>query len=74
MADAAFHLALLFLGGVVVAVLRQVAHLASDLDLAGDVDASDRRQLVEFGLEPIEGGLGKLVLGLAQGGRAYRSP
>ena len=49
MADAALHLPLLFLGGVVVAVLGQIAELAGGLDLAGDVDAAARRQLLELG-------------------------
>ena len=35
LADAALHVALLVLGGVVVAVLGQVAHEAGGLDLAG---------------------------------------
>ncbi len=44
-ADAGLHLPLLLLGRVVVAVLLEVAHFAGDLDLAGDLDAPDGRQL-----------------------------
>ena len=61
MHDAAFHLALLLLGGVVVAVLGEIAELTGGLDLAGDVDAPARGEVVVLGLEPVEGGLGELL-------------
>src|SRR5690606_29722815 len=59
--DAALHLALLLLRGVVVAVLGQVAELAGGLDLAGDLDPAARRQVVVLGLEPIERSLREVV-------------
>ena len=43
LADAALHVALLVLGGVVVAVLGEVAELAGPLDLLGHLDAAPRR-------------------------------
>ena len=55
LADAALHVALLVLGGVVVAVLGQVAELAGSFDLAGDLDATTCREVLELGLQPIEG-------------------
>ncbi len=59
--DASLHVALVVLGGVVVAVLLQVAELAGGLDLAGDVDAAHRGELVVLGLQPVERLLGEVV-------------
>ena len=62
LADAALHVALLVLGGVVVAVLGQVAQLAGALDLRGDLEAAPRRgEVVELGPQPVVRGLGQLV-------------
>ena len=61
LADAALHVALLVLGGVVVAVLGEVAELAGPLDLRGDLDAAPRGEVVELGLQPVERLLGQLV-------------
>ena len=60
--DAGLGLALLLFGGVVVAVLAEVAHLACRFDLAGDVDAPLGGEVNEFGLQAVVGGLGELVL------------
>ena len=49
--DPALHLALLLLGGVVVAVLGEVAQFAGRLDLAGDVDASAGGEVLVLGGE-----------------------
>src|SRR5699024_1621259 len=51
--DAVLHLALLFLGGVVAAVLLEVALLTGCLDLLRDLDAPITRQVVQLGLEPV---------------------
>ena len=61
LADAALHVALLVLGGVVVAVLAEVAHQAGRLDLLGDLDPTPRGEVVELGLQPFECGTGELV-------------
>ena len=61
LSDAGLHVALEVLGGVVVAVLLEVTELAGRLDLAGDVDASDRDQLVVLGLQPVVGLLGEVM-------------
>ena len=61
LADPGLHLALVVLGGVVVAVLLEVAELPGGLDLAGDVDPTDRGELVVLGLEPVVGLLGEVV-------------
>ena len=55
LADAALHVALLVLGRVVVAVLRQVAELARPLDRLGDLDAAPGGEVVELRLQPVEG-------------------
>jgi hypothetical protein len=60
-ADPALHLPLLLLGGVVVAVLRQIAQLAGDLDLAGDLHSTPGRQVVELLVQPVVRGAGQSV-------------
>ena len=56
--DPGLLLALLLAGGVVAAVLLEVALLASGVDLRGD-DGAVRDQLVELVLEPVVGLLGQ---------------
>src|SRR4029079_9027469 len=58
--DAALHLPLLLLGGVVVAVLGEVAELAGGLDLASDVEPAPRREVLVLGLESVKGRLGEV--------------
>ena len=70
LADAALHVALLVLGGVVVAVLAEVAHQAGRLDLLRDLDPPTGREVVELGLQPVVGGAGELVR--RHSGGAYR--
>ena len=70
--DAAFHLPLLVLGGVVVAVLGQVAQLAGGLDLAGDVRAAVRGQLLELRDQPVVGRLGEVLRGWHEPHRSGR--
>ena len=48
--DAAFHVALLVLGRVVVAVLAEVAEKACRLDLLSDLDAAASGEVVMLGL------------------------
>ena len=60
LADAALHLALLVLGGVVVAVLGEVAELAGRLDLAGDLDPAAGGEVLVLGLQPLVRGAGEL--------------
>ena len=60
LADPALHVALLVLGGVVVAVLGEVAHLAGAFDLVGDLDAAAGGEIVELGLQPVECRAGQL--------------
>src|SRR5947209_7977607 len=48
LADAGLDLALLVFGGVVAAVLLEVALLAGRLELLGDVDARGTAQLLEL--------------------------
>ena len=60
-ADAGLHLALLLLGGVVVAVLRQVPEFTRRLDLAGDLGAAMGGEFLKFGTQTVMGGLGKMV-------------
>ena len=59
--DAALHLSLLFLGGVVVAVLGEVAELAGGFDLAGDVDPTEGGELFVLLLQSLEGGTREMV-------------
>ena len=49
MDDPAFHLALLFLCRVIVAVLGEVAEFASGLDLLGDLDPAPGGEVVVLG-------------------------
>ena len=68
--DAGLLLALLVLGGVVAAVLLEVALLAAGVDLRGHRRAAGH-QLVELGLQPVVGFLGQpdaLVLLVSGGG------
>ena len=51
LADPRLHLALGVLGGVVVAVLREIAEGAGRFDVPGDLDPSARRQVLELGDE-----------------------
>ncbi len=51
LADLGLHEPLLFLGGVVLGVLLEVAVLARHLDLLGDALASRRGELLELGLD-----------------------
>ena len=60
LADPALHVALLVLGGVVVAVLAEVAQLAGRLDLLGDLDAAAGGEIVELGLQPVVRRAGEL--------------
>jgi hypothetical protein len=48
--------ALLVLGRVVAGVLLEIAFLAGDLDLVGDLDAATRREILVLGPESLEGG------------------
>ena len=71
LADLGLHQPLLVLGGVVLGVLLEVAVLARDLDLLGDLLPPRRGQLLQLGLDPQvgvqrEGGRG-LLPGLAGG-------
>ena len=59
LADAAFHLALLVLGRVVVAVLAEVTHQSGRLDLLGNLDPTPRGEVEELGLQPFECGSGR---------------
>ena len=70
LADAGLLLALLVLGGVVAAVLLEVALFAAGVDLRGHRRAAGH-QLVELGLQPVVGFLGQpdaLVLLVSGGG------
>ncbi len=60
LADAAFHVALLVLRRVVVAVLAEVAQQSGRLDLLGDLDPTPGGEVVELGLQPFECGAGEL--------------
>jgi hypothetical protein len=51
--DAALHVTLRLLGGVVVAVLREVAQLTGSFDLPGDLDPPARRQVVVLAPEAL---------------------
>ena len=70
---AGLHHPLLVLGRLVVAVLGQVAQLARDLDLAGDIDAAPRSEVLQLRLEAVEGISGQLGR-LSHGARCYRAP
>ena len=59
LADARLDLALLVFGGVVAAVLLEVALFAGGLDLLGDVGARGTAQLLELGAQPVVGLLGQ---------------
>ncbi len=59
--DSAFHLALFFLGCLIVAVFGEIAQLAGGFDLAGDVDSSPRGEVGVLGKEPVERSLRELL-------------
>ena len=59
--DATLHVPLLVLGGVIAGVLAQVALLAGAFDLLGDLDATAGGQVVELGLQTVDGGSGELL-------------
>ena len=61
LADPALHVPLLVLGGVVVAVLGQIAELAGALDLLGDLDPPAGGEIVEFGGQAFVRRAGQLV-------------
>ena len=61
LADARLHLALAVLGGVVVAVFREVPEQASRLDDPGDLGATHGREFVVLGLKFVESLLGNAV-------------
>ena len=62
-------------GGLVVAVLRQVTHLASALDGLRDLDAAARGEVVVLGLQPLVRATGQLVgLRHARGGYRHGCP
>ena len=60
LADAALHVALLVLGGVVVAVLAEVAHQSGRFDLLGDLDSTAGGEVLELGLQSFVCGAGEL--------------
>ena len=70
--NAAFHVTLLVLGGVIVAVFLQVTEQSSRLDLLCDLDATTGREVREFGGQAVVRSLRKLVLGHVPKG--YRRP
>ena len=61
LANARFHLALGVFGGVVVAILREVAEESSRLDHPGDLGATHGREFVILGLQLVECLLGDAV-------------
>ena len=72
LADAGLLLALLLLGGVVAAVLAQVALLAGLLDLARDLGTALAGEMIELRLEAVVGLLGQP--GDAAWSRSRRAP
>ena len=61
MADSGFHLALFLSRGVVVAVLREIAHFTGSLNFAGNIDSTVGRVLLMFSAQPVVGLLGESV-------------
>ncbi len=59
LADPGFLLTLLLAGGVVPAVLPEIALVARGGDLRGDLGATRTRQLVQLGLQLVVGLLGQ---------------
>ena len=70
LADPRLHLPLAVLGGVVVAVLLQVAEGPCRLDEGGDLDAAARGEVLELGLEALVG----VTCQLGVGGVAHGVP
>ena len=60
LADAGLHLPLEVLGGVVVAVLAQVAQGPGGLDLLGDLHPAPGGQVFQLGHQAVVGGLGEV--------------
>ena len=69
LADAGFDLALLLLGGVVAAVLLEVALLAGSLDLLDDFRPARAGKVVQLCLQAVKSFLGKPSCSCAVGGR-----
>ena len=61
LADSSFHLALLLLSGVVIAIFGEIAHFPGGLDLSGDIDPTMGREQFALSAQPVEGLLGELV-------------
>ena len=61
MANAAFHVTLFVFGGVVVAVLFEVAHLAGTFNFVGNFDTAPGGEVVKFGLKALKSGCGEVV-------------
>ncbi len=74
LADAALDLALLVLGGVVAAVLLQVAFVSSGFDLLRDLYTSGAGQVVKLRLQPVMCFLGEPGDILACLGHGYSLP
>ena len=68
------HLALLVLGGVVAAVLLQVALVPGGLDLLRDLYTPGPREVVQLRLQPVMGLLGEPGDVLACLGHGYSLP
>jgi hypothetical protein len=58
--DAALHVALFVLGGVVVTVFAEVTHQPGCFDLVGNLDPAPCGEVLELGLQPFEGRAGEL--------------
>ena len=68
-ADAPFHVPLFVLGGVVVAVLGQIAQFTGPFDLLGHVDTTTGREVEMLGLQTLESRAGEVMdLGHAEKG------
>ncbi|MEY3165290.1 MAG: 3-isopropylmalate dehydrogenase [Actinomycetota bacterium] len=72
LANATFHVALLVLGRVVVAVFLQISEQSRGLDLLSDLDSTTGREVCELGGQPVVCSLRKLVFRHAHKG--YRRP
>ena len=65
LADTGLHLALRILGGVVIAVLLQVAKGPCGLNGVSDLNPASSRHVFELGLQTVVGGLGEFCGGIA---------